>query len=85
MAIPARAVFDIKVAKLEFSAAPMYFLGGERKQVDWSTKAISGIGHEMQYGISARAGVGPIGIGLSYGFRTTEYGTDGTIGIGVGL
>ena len=84
-AIPARAVFDIKLAKLELSAAPMYFVGGDRNKVDWSTKAINGIGHEMQYGISARAGLGPIGIGVSYGFRVTDYGTDGTIGVGVGL
>ncbi|MBM76665.1 MAG: hypothetical protein CMK59_14760 [Proteobacteria bacterium] len=84
-AIPARAIFDIKVAKLELSAAPMYFLGGERAKVDWTNQAVKGIGHEMQYGISARAGLGPIGVGLSYGFRVTEYGTDGLIGIGVGL
>ena len=33
----------------------------------------------------ARVGSGPVGIGLSYSNRVTNYGNDTTVGIGIGL
>jgi hypothetical protein len=39
----------------------------------------------MEYGLSGRVGLGPIGIGLSYSTRITAYGNDTTVGVGIGL
>ena len=60
-------------------------LGGERESVDYSQKTLPGFGNEMEYGLSGRVGLGPVGIGLSYSTRVTAYGNDTTIGVGIGL
>ena len=65
--------------------SPQFFLGGERESTDYTNKLLPGFGDEMEYGISGRVGLGPVGIGLSYSTRVTAYGNDTTVGVGIGL
>ena len=85
VATPLNAIFDIKVVKVQAMVSPQFFLGGTRNSVDFSQKTLPGFGDEMEYGISGRVGLGPIGIGLSYSTRVTSFGNDTTIGVGIGL
>jgi hypothetical protein len=85
VATPLNAIFDIKLVKVQAMVSPQFFLGGERDSVDFSQKMLPGFGNEMEYGISGRVGLGPVGIGLSYSTRVTAYGNDTTVGVGIGL
>ena len=85
VATPLNAIFDIKVVKIQAMVSPQFFLGGSRDSVDYTQKTLPGFGDEMEYGLSGRVGLGPIGIGLSYSTRVTSYGNDTTIGVGIGL
>jgi len=82
---PARAVLDIKIAKLDIAAGPIFFMGTDRKSVKWTDKNVELFGDEFFYGLSAVVGLGPIGVGLSYQSRITNYGNDNTVGVGVGI
>lgn len=85
VATPLNAIFDIKIVKVQALISPQFFLGGERESTDYTNKLLPGFGDEMEYGISGRVGLGPIGIGLSYSTRVTAYGNDTTVGVGIGL
>ena len=85
IATPLKAVFDIKVLQVQAVAAPLFFLDRERRSTDYNELGLPGIGDEMEYGIMARMGLGMFGVGFQYSTRLTSYGTDTTVGVGVGL
>ncbi len=85
IATPVKASFDIKVLQIQAVATPLFFTDKDRLSADYSDLGLPGIGDEMEYGIMARLGGGMFGVGFQYTTRLTAYGTDSTIGVGVGL
>ena len=85
VAVPLRGYMDLKVLNLYASIGPTYYLTGNREKADWDVLGKPFFGHEFAWSTGARVGLGPLGVGFSYGRRYTAYGEDSMIGLGLSL
>ena len=86
VALPLRALFDIKLVRLEVAAGPIFLLadhaGDARAGLNENP---IGFGDELFYMINADVGFSVLSAGAYFSQRMTAYGNDNTVGVKLGI
>ena len=85
MALPIRALFDIKLVRVEVAAGPIFFLADHQGVRESLTENPIGFGDEFFYMVNADVGFSVLSAGAYFSQRKTAYGDDNSVGVKLGI
>jgi len=81
----ASATVDLRVVSVTASAAPTFYVSGNRPGVDWNQHSFPGVGDEFTFSTRAGVDLWVVGFGVSYTRNYTYFGEESRIGFDVSV